>query len=190
MDFYATPTESAYHYSYQEVAPYDPNRLNNRDQGNSTFLISADESEDGFNSLSDFITPKKSISKKTSFFNDDNLKRESKNEKPGISKVEQTQLVSAYYNNFSSANHPQHHKSEIESISKSRFQLLIEKYSNDTISAEMAARLDILDKRLVAKSPRILESQVEMIAQSVEKLDSLKLIKESIAARLAEAAKR
>lgn len=190
MDFYATPTESAYHYSYQEVAPYDPNRLNNRNQKNSTFLISADESEDIFHSLSDFITPKESVSHKTSFFNEDNHKPESKKDKSGISNVEQTKLVSAYYQNSNVTTHPQHHKSEIESISKSRFQLLIEKYSNDTISAEMAARLDILDKRLVEKSPRILESQVEMIAQSVEKLDSLKSIKESIAARLAEAAKR
>lgn len=66
---------------------------------------------------------------------------------------------------------------EISKIAEDRIKLLAIKYANDSISAEMIARLEILNSRLIERAPRV---SVEQISHLEASIDSIKSVEQSI----------
>lgn len=69
---------------------------------------------------------------------------------------------------------------DISKIAEDRIKLLAIKYANDSISAEMIARLEILNSRLIERAPRV---SVEQIMHLEASIDSIKSVEQSILAR-------
>ncbi|WP_141629561.1 hypothetical protein [Pseudomonas sp. PAMC 25886] len=65
---------------------------------------------------------------------------------------------------------------EVSKIAESRIRLLAIKYANDSVSAEMIARLEILNSRLIEKSPRVTAEQISHLESSI---DSIKSVEQS-----------
>ncbi|WP_236181510.1 hypothetical protein [Pseudomonas sputi] len=65
---------------------------------------------------------------------------------------------------------------EINKIAEDRIKLLAIKYANDSISAEMIARLEILNSRLIERSPRVTVEQINFLEGSI---GSIKTIEQS-----------
>ncbi|MCX2545366.1 hypothetical protein [Pseudomonas sp. COW5] len=66
---------------------------------------------------------------------------------------------------------------EISKIAEDRIKLLAIKYANDSISAEMIARLEILNSRLIERAPRV---SIEQISHLEASIDSIKSVEQSI----------
>ncbi|MFJ5237000.1 hypothetical protein ACIP86_09785 [Pseudomonas neuropathica] len=66
---------------------------------------------------------------------------------------------------------------EISKIAEDRIKLLAIKYANDSFSAEMIARLEILNSRLIERAPRV---SVEQISHLEASIDSIKSVEQSI----------
>jgi len=62
---------------------------------------------------------------------------------------------------------------DINKIAEDRIKLLAFKYANDTISAEMIARLEILNSRLMERSPRVSGEQISVLANSIDSIKSI-----------------
>lgn len=66
---------------------------------------------------------------------------------------------------------------DISKIAEDRIKLLAIKYANDSISAEMIARLEILNSRLIERAPRVSVEQIRHLEASI---DSIKSVEQSI----------
>lgn len=62
---------------------------------------------------------------------------------------------------------------EISKIAEDRIKLLAIKYANDSISAEMIARLEILNSRLIERSPRVTAEQISSLEKSIGSIKSV-----------------
>lgn len=73
---------------------------------------------------------------------------------------------------------------EIDQISKQRVKILAAKYAVGTASEELIARLEILNRRLLDRSPRVSLEQVEALESANEKLLRIRASREERARRL------
>jgi hypothetical protein len=62
---------------------------------------------------------------------------------------------------------------EISKIAEDRIKLLAVKYANDSVSAEMIARLEILNSRLMERSPRVTLQQINFLESSIGSIKSV-----------------
>lgn len=69
--------------------------------------------------------------------------------------------------------HTQVKDSEVSKIAEARIRLLAIKYANDSVSAEMIARLEILNSRLIERSPRVTVEQISFLEQSIGSIKSI-----------------
>jgi len=67
-------------------------------------------------------------------------------------------------------------EAEVSKIAEARIRLLAIKYANDSISAEIIARLEILNSRLIERSPRVTVEQINSLESSIV---SVKAIEQS-----------
>lgn len=74
--------------------------------------------------------------------------------------------------------------SEIDRIAKQRVKLMAAKYASGTASAELLARLEILNRRLLDRSPRVSSEQVEALELANENLMRIRAAREERARRL------
>lgn len=74
--------------------------------------------------------------------------------------------------------------SEIDRIAKQRVKLMAAKYASRTASDEILARLEILNRRLLDRSPRVSPGQVEALESANEKLIRIRAAREERAKRL------
>lgn len=79
-------------------------------------------------------------------------------------------------------------ESESDRIAKQRVRLLAAKYTSSKVSTEIVARLEILNQRLLDRSPRVSQSQVEALEGAIEKLARIRSIRENRSRRLGIAA--
>ena len=73
---------------------------------------------------------------------------------------------------------------DIDHIAKQRISLLAVKYASDSTSAEIVARLEILNQRILDQSPRISKVQVEALEIANDTLNRIRLAREERAGRL------
>lgn len=73
---------------------------------------------------------------------------------------------------------------EIDRIAKQRVKLMAAKYASGAASAEILARLEILNRRLLERSPRVLPGQVEALESANDKLNRIRVAREERAKRL------
>lgn len=73
---------------------------------------------------------------------------------------------------------------EVSKIAESRIRLLAIKYANDSVSAEMIARLEILNSRLIEKSPRVTAEQISYLESSIGSIKSVEQSRLNRAQRL------
>lgn len=73
---------------------------------------------------------------------------------------------------------------EIDNIAKQRVKLMATKYASNSASAEIVARLEILNQRLLDRSPRVSQVQVEALEQASEKLARISMAREERSRRL------
>ncbi len=79
---------------------------------------------------------------------------------------------------------PKNDNCEIDRIAKQRVKLMAAKYATDAASAEIVARLEILNWRLLERSPRISPEQVESLELANDKLNRIRAAREDRAKRL------
>lgn len=79
---------------------------------------------------------------------------------------------------------PKNDNDEIDRIAKQRVKLMAAKYASDAASAEILARLEILNRRLLERSPRVLPGQVEALELANDKLDRIRAAREERTKRL------
>jgi len=72
----------------------------------------------------------------------------------------------------------------IDQIAKQRVKIMAAKFASGTASAEILARLEILNRRLLDRSPRVSSGQVEALESANEKLIHIRAIREERAKRL------
>lgn len=73
---------------------------------------------------------------------------------------------------------------EIKKIAENRIRLLAIKYANNNVSAEIIARLEILNSRLIERAPRVTSEQVNFLESSINSLHSIELSRQARAKRL------
>lgn len=73
---------------------------------------------------------------------------------------------------------------EIDGVAKQRVRLLAAKYASNNATVEMVARLEILNQRMLDRSPRVLQHQVEALEMASEKLSRISMAREERARRL------
>ncbi|MFP3922771.1 hypothetical protein [Pseudomonas sp. W5-36] len=73
---------------------------------------------------------------------------------------------------------------EIKRIAQNRIRLLAIKYADNDVSAEIIARLEILNSRLIERSPRVTSEQVNFLEASISSLNSVELSRQDRAKRL------
>lgn len=73
---------------------------------------------------------------------------------------------------------------EIDRIANQRIRLMAAKYAGNSSSAEIVARLEILNQRLLDKSPRISQDQVKALEEASEKLSRISMAREERSKRL------
>jgi hypothetical protein len=76
------------------------------------------------------------------------------------------------------------HKEEIDSIAKSRIQMMAANYAAGKMNREILARLEILNHRLLDKLPRVSKEQVESLERVNEEMSTLQAEREAQARRL------
>lgn len=74
--------------------------------------------------------------------------------------------------------------SEIDRIAKQRVKIMAAKYASRAASDEVLARLEILNRRLLDRSPRVSPGQVEALESANEKLMHIRAAREERAKRL------
>jgi hypothetical protein len=80
---------------------------------------------------------------------------------------------------------PLHGKeAEIRKITEDRIRLLAAKYTNESISAEMMARLEILNSRLSERAPRVTAEQISSLENSIGVIKSIEASRLARAKRL------
>jgi hypothetical protein len=62
---------------------------------------------------------------------------------------------------------------EISKVAEARIKLLAMKYASDTVSAEMIARLEILNSRIIERSPRVTVEQIGTLENSIGAIESI-----------------
>lgn len=80
--------------------------------------------------------------------------------------------------------HAQVEESEVRKISKQRVQLMAAAYARSVDSSEILARLEILNQRLLNKSPRVSKAQVDALEKANDQLAALRAQREQQAKRL------
>lgn len=73
---------------------------------------------------------------------------------------------------------------EIHKIARQRVQLLAAKYAKGSETTEIIARLEMLNRRLLEKSPRISDVQVAALEDAHQKLINMQLARKDRAKRL------
>lgn len=73
---------------------------------------------------------------------------------------------------------------EIDKIAKQRVKIMAAKYTSGSASAEILARLEILNRRILDRSPRVSSEQVEALESANEKLVRIRAVREERAKRL------
>lgn len=73
---------------------------------------------------------------------------------------------------------------DIDRIAKQRVKLMAAKYASSAVSAEIVARLEILNRRLLDSAPRVSKEQVEGLENANERLASIRAAREERAKRL------
>ena len=73
---------------------------------------------------------------------------------------------------------------EIDRIAKQRVKLMAAKYVSGTASAEILARLEILNRRLLDRSPRVTAEHVNALESANDKLARIRAAREERAKRL------
>ena len=73
---------------------------------------------------------------------------------------------------------------EIDRIAKQRIRLMATKYAGNNASAEIVARLEILNKRLLDRSPRVSQDQVKALEEASETLSRISMAREERSRRL------
>jgi len=79
---------------------------------------------------------------------------------------------------------PKHDNGEIDRIAKQRVKLMAAKYVSGAVSTELLARLEILNQRMLERSPRVLNSQVDALESANDKLNRIRAAREERAKRL------
>lgn len=75
-------------------------------------------------------------------------------------------------------------EAEIDRIANQRVKLMAVKYASSATSAEVLARLEILNQRLLDRAPRVSMEQVEALENANEKLARIRAAREARAIRL------
>ena len=73
---------------------------------------------------------------------------------------------------------------DVERVAKQRVQLMAAKYAKGTGSSELVARLEILNRRLLEKAPRVSKAQVVALEDANEQLARIRAAREDRARRL------
>lgn len=73
---------------------------------------------------------------------------------------------------------------DIDRIANQRVRLMAAKYASSAASAEILARLEILNRRLLERAPRVSIDQVEALESANTKLDQIRAAREERARRL------
>ncbi len=79
---------------------------------------------------------------------------------------------------------------EVSRLCDQRMRLLAARYEKSDTSAEILARLAILDARLSVKAPRVSKAQLDVLEQNLDILAKLQKNREVMASKFAEIAKR
>lgn len=82
------------------------------------------------------------------------------------------------------------HYEEVARLSDQRVRLLAARYEKSDTSAEVLARLAILDARLSEKAPRVSKAQLDALEKNLDTLVVLQKSREAIASKFAEISKR
>lgn len=77
-----------------------------------------------------------------------------------------------------------HESSEVDQIASQRVRLMAAKYASGNTSVEMVARLEILNRRLLDRSPRISVDQVQALETAVAQLVNIRAAREEQMRRL------
>jgi len=62
---------------------------------------------------------------------------------------------------------------EINKAAEDRIKLLAIKYASDSVSAEIIARLEILNSRIIERSPRVTAEQIGSLERSIGAIESI-----------------
>jgi hypothetical protein len=73
---------------------------------------------------------------------------------------------------------------EVNKIAEDRIKILAMKYASDVISTETIARLEILNSRMIERSPRVTSEQVNFLEESISSINSIELSRLARAKRL------
>ncbi len=73
---------------------------------------------------------------------------------------------------------------DIDRIANQRVKLMAAKYASGTASAEIVARLEILNRRLLDRAPRVSLDQLEALESADEKLTRMRAAREERSKRL------
>lgn len=65
-------------------------------------------------------------------------------------------------------------QSALDSLAQQRIRLLATKYVNDSVSREVLARLEILNRRLLDLSPRVTTEQVVALEKAFDELETIR----------------
>lgn len=102
---------------------------------------------------------------------------------PTVYATGDTEQASKYFEELRSRIHA---TNEVSRISEQRIKLLAVSHEQADASAEILARLEILDKRLLEKSPRVSRAQLVQLEKCVDELALLKEEQFDIASALNE----
>jgi hypothetical protein len=73
---------------------------------------------------------------------------------------------------------------DIDRIAKQRVQLMAARYASGTVSAEIMARLEILNQRLLESAPRVSNDQLQALERASEQLARIRVAREERSRRL------
>lgn len=153
--------------NWVQYAPYEPNRVERKPF--ETFTRSAQSKDDAFT-----LFNLKTGAEAPTFIHDARLERSNPRTVP----------VSEFSSNANPFSLTASEGSEIDRIAKQRVKLIAAKYANSNASAEIVARLEILNQRLLDRSPRISTHQLEAIENAGETLVRIRAAREDRARRL------
>lgn len=187
MDIYAQPTLQL-DAGYIQTAPYDPDRGIEKLFGSTQgFSVGPNDNSVGSKYSTAFLVDKKTSSPLFSKSATELYTKAQKAREYNTDTQDKiTQVISKTWW-MQSKSRQKTENNASSNTAKSRFQLLAAKYSKDDISKELIARLDILNARIQAESPRVSLKQVEQLTINTEKLEAVRSVRERLAARLAKA---
>ena len=154
--------------TWAHIAPYEP-KTNTPRQAS---LLQTHSARSQVNPFDLFVSGSGALA--PTFIVEDRVERFSKQRETASRTISQAGLYAS----------PKNDNHEIDRIAKQRIKLMAAKYASDAASAEILARLEMLNRRLLERSPRVLPGQVEALESANDKLNRIRAARVERAKRL------